>query len=189
VQAVSAARKAAQRLRTTQQADSVAADVLPDGAPEAGEGLDVEDENQRMVDDARPIAGASSATPQAPSRSQAATPPTQEKTVARSLSSAMKTGFNGANNEGKLAHDRATAAEYESQIEELQRKLQNLEGKVSSPAPSQQKRGGARSERSPAKEPPFKKGGVDVAADPWKKIFQLAGECLLHLTLTVCDLS
>jgi hypothetical protein len=191
VQAVSAAKKAAQRLRTKEQADSVAADVLADDAPQAGQGVDEDNETQQMdEDDARPGAGASSATPKALHGSQGATPPTKDKqTVARSLSSAMTAGTNGANNVGKLAHDRATAAEYESQIEELQRKLQTLEGKVSSPAPSQQKRGGARSERSPAKEPPFKKGGVDVAADPWKKIFQLAGECLWHLNLTGCDLS
>jgi hypothetical protein len=90
----------------------------------------------------------------------------------------MKAGADGANNVDRLEHDRAKVAEYEARIEELQRKMQTLEGKVSSPPSQPQKRGGARSEqRSPAKEPPFKKGGVDVGAEPWKKIFQLAGKC------------
>ncbi len=101
------------------------------------------------------------------------------KSVARSLSAALKNGGGaGANNVSRLEHDRTTVSQYESLIQDLQQKIQSLEGKVSPPQPQPQKRGAARSEnRSPAKEPPFKKGWVDVAADPWKKIFQIAGEC------------
>ncbi len=78
----------------------------------------------------------------------------------------------------RLALERAKVAEYEARIEELQSKMQSLKGQVRSQPPHVHKRCSARSEqRLPAKEPPFKKGGVDVGAEPWKKIFQLAGEC------------
>ncbi len=66
VQAVAAAKKAAQRLSTREQADSVAADLLADDAPEAGQGVNEDDETQGMVKDYTcPIAGATSATLQA----------------------------------------------------------------------------------------------------------------------------
>ena len=118
-----------------------------------------------------------------------ATPPTKHKSVVRSLSGAIKNVGTGDANVEKVELERVKVSEFEAKIEELQRKLQTMEGKVSSPPAHLQKRSGSLSQKSPAKEPPFKKGGVDVAAEPWKKIFQLAGECFLCLALTSADFS
>jgi hypothetical protein len=177
--AIAAAKRGAAKIRARESNGSVAAEELSDARPASDAGED-NTETQRMdEDDDRNRRGASNATPKdRPRNSDADTPPTQEKAVARSLSGAMKAGADGGNNVEKLALERAKIAEYEARIEDLQRKMQSLEGQVSSLPPHAQKRGGARSEqRSPAKEPPFKKGWVDVGAEPWKKIFQLAGEC------------
>ncbi len=64
-----------------------------------------------LVDDNCHIAGNSGPTPQAVH--EASTPPTKDKSIAQSLSAAMKIGGGaGANNVSRLEHDWAPVSEY-----------------------------------------------------------------------------
>ncbi len=118
----------------------------------------------------------------------ASTPPMQDKTIARSL---LKDFSKNNDNAAKLQHERELQKKYESQVEELQKKLQQLEGQVSSPAagklPQKWLHSSSSASKSPAKDQPFKKGGADVSAEPWKKVFQLAGATLCCIVLPVPD--
>ncbi len=109
-QALAAVRKGAAKLRSRESQGSVAAEEHTD----ARHASDEDDETQRMVeDDNSHLCGASSTTQQGRRRdSDAETPPTQDKSAARSLSGAMKEVANGANNVDRLEHDRVKVAEY-----------------------------------------------------------------------------
>lgn len=193
-----AIRDAALRAAAKKHARNQAAE---ESAEEAGQQDFDDEETQRMEPEAAAEgeaaaekstvakAGRDSAGSPPSSSAPASTPPTQDKTIARSLSKDFSKNDNGA----KLQHERELQKKYESQVEELQKKLQELEGQVSSPAagklPQKRAHSTGSASKSPAKDPPLKKGGADVAAEPWKKVFQLAGAnfCCICLPEPDCD--